>query len=288
MDLYRLVQAPNLDQPVMVVALEGWFDAGLGAAGAAGHLVEHGDPQVVATFADDDLLDHRARRPTVRIENGVNKGLMWPTIRLLVRPDDAGREFLLLIGPEPDHFWRGFTSAVVELVTLLGVRLVVGLGAFPAPVPHTRPVKLSSTATTDELAAQVGFIGGQVEIPAGAQAALEEALGGAGIPAAGIWARVPHYLSGMPYPAASAALVEGLAKLTGLQIDASDLHEAARLARDRLDELVSTNEQHAALVRSLEAKIDAEEAEPPLSFDNLPSGDEIAAELERFLRGEAG
>ena len=107
-----------------------------------------------------------------------------------------------------------------------------------------------------------------------------------GLPAIGLWARVPHYTAGMPYPAASAALLDGLARVSGLEIDARDLHAAAVVTSQRIDELIAGNAEHAEMVRQLEAQTDEQTAAAPIDAGNLPSGDELAAELERFLRGQ--
>jgi predicted ATP-grasp superfamily ATP-dependent carboligase len=162
--------------------------------------------------------------------------------------------------------------------------MVVGLGAFPAPVPHTRPIRLVATATSPELAQQVGFIPGVIDVPAGVQAALERQFADLGVPAVGLWARVPHYAAAMPYPEASAVLLDGLERLTGVYVDSGELGTAALSTRRRLDELVANSDEHAALVHQLEAAVDAE-TERPLG-PSIPSGDELAAELERFLREE--
>ena len=283
-ELYDLVQQPSLDEPLLIVTLEGWVDAGLGAAAALAALLGSVPTEVVASFDVDTLLDHRARRPVVRIVDGVNSWMMWPEIQLRIGRTDAGRDLLFLVGPEPDHQWRAFCTAVAELAGAFGVRLVVGLGAFPAPVPHTRPARLVATATSTELAHQVGFIPGTIDVPAGVQAVLERQFADLGVPAVGLWARVPHYAAAMPYPEASVVLLEGLERLTGVGADTAELRTAAQSTRARLDELVANSEEHAALVHQLEAAIDAE-SERPLGM-SIPSGDELAAELERFLREE--
>ncbi|MBV9041927.1 MAG: PAC2 family protein [Acidimicrobiia bacterium] len=283
-DLYDLLQRPSLDDPLMIVTLEGWVDAGLGAAAALAALLGTVATDVVANFDVDSLLDHRARRPVVRIVDGVNTGLMWPEIQLRSGRTSEGRDILFLVGPEPDHQWRAFCTAVAELAGAFGVQLVVGLGAFPAPVPHTRQTRLVATATSAELAHRVGFIPGTIDVPAGVQAGLERRFAELGIPAVGLWARVPHYAAAMPYPEASVVLLEGLAALTGVHADATELRAAAQSTRTRLDELVANSEEHATLVRQLETAVDAE-IERPLG-SSLPSGDELAAELERFLREE--
>ena len=283
-DIYDLLQRPSLNEPLLIVTLEGWVDAGLGAAAALAALLGTVGTDVVANFDVDSLLDHRARRPVVRIVDGVNSGLMWPEIQLRSGRTSEGRDILFLVGPEPDHQWRAFCTAVAELAGAFGVQLVVGLGAFPAPVPHTRQTRLVATATSTELAHRVGFIPGTIDVPAGVQAGLERRFAELGIPAVGLWARVPHYAAAMPYPEASVVLLEGLEALTGVHVDATELRAAAQSTRTRLDELVANSEEHATLVRQLETAVDAESDRPLGSA--LPSGDELAAELERFLREE--
>lgn len=276
MTLYELQTRPSLERPVLVVGMEGWIDAGFGAATAMATLQASVTTELVATFDVDTLLDHRARRPIVRIVDGINTGLRWPEIELWGGHDVDGHDLLLLAGPEPDHQWRAFTRAVGELAMSFGVTLVIGLGAFPAPVPHTRPARLASTATSTELAQRVGYLPGALDVPAGVQAALERGFGDLGVPAVGLWARVPHYAAAMPYPEASAVLLEGLTSVANITTDTSELRRAAEASRQKLDELIANSDEHIALVRQLETQVDAD----------VPSGDEIAAEVERFLRGE--
>jgi len=242
---------------------------------------------VLATFDADELIDFRARRPIARISDGILATVNWPEIQLRAGQDAAGSDVLILLGPEPDIAWPGFVRAVVDLATQLGVRLVVGVGAYAAPVPHTRPVRLLAIATVAELAAQVGVVPGTTEVPAGVQTALQEGFAAVDIPAIGVWARVPHYLAAMPYPAASVALLEALTTVAGLELDAGELRAAADNLSPQLDEILANSEEHRELVRRLEAAFDGEDPTSP-DFSDLPSGDELAAELERFLRGEQG
>lgn len=288
--MYRREREVSLDEPVLVIALEGWIDAGFAAVNAIAALRQSIETEPVITFDGDALIDYRSRRPTMRIDNGVNTGLTWPTIELRAGRDAGGRDVLLLVGPEPDQQWRGFTSAVCELASSFGVRLSVALGAFPAPAPHTRPVRLSATATTPGLAAEIGYMPGVIEVPAGIHGAIERGLDLAGIPAVGIWARVPMYVAGSAYPAASVALLEALVRLTGLSVDLTELRNAEVLARQRIEQLIQQSDEHRSMVAGLEQQADAEaqDAGPAMNLDDLPSGDEIAAELERFLRGEGG
>ncbi|MBV9660457.1 MAG: PAC2 family protein [Acidimicrobiales bacterium] len=278
---------PQTEGPVMVMCLEGWIDAGSAATNAVGHLLAAMPHDLVASFDSDELIDYRARRPILRIVNGVHKELRWAQIRLHSATNRTGRTVLVLNGPEPDMRWHRFTSEVIGLASRLGVELVVGLGGFPAPVPHTRPVRLVGTSTDAELAARVGYLPASIDVPSGVQGALEMAFGQAGIPAVGLWARVPHYVAAMPYPAASAALLEGLARMAEIEIDVSALLGAAATTGQQIAQLIAASEEHTAMVRQLEVQHDSEQpAEPLSSLGDLPSGDELAAELERFLRGE--
>lgn len=286
MALYELIERPELGSPVLVLALDGWIDAGLGAQTARQQLLDQVDSITVATFDADELLDHRARRPAMVLQEGVLASLTWPSIELRAASDGAGNDMLILTGAEPDHHWRAFTRAVVELALELDTRLVVGLGAYPAPVPHTRPPRLAASASSEELAAFCA-VRTTVEVPGGIHAAIERRAAEVGLPAIGLWAQVPHYASAMPAPAAAHALLDGLAQLAGLTIDLSELATAAERTRVRIDELVAANPEHVAMVQQLEEQWDTEGGVSGLGLaGTIPSGDELAAEVERFLRDQ--
>jgi hypothetical protein len=286
--LYQLTGEEAPSSPVLVVALDGWVDAGLAGATAMTSLLEAVETRPYAVFDSEELLDQRARRPQLRIVDGINEELDWPQVVLRVGADRLGSGLALLAGPEPDMRWRSFSDAVAELASALEVRLMVGFGGFPAGAPHTRPIKLAATASDSQLAQQIGFVSGTIEVPAGIQAAIERACSKKGIPSIGLWARVPHYVAAMPFPAASLALLDGLAGLSGLVIDSDVLAGSAEAARRKVDELIAQSGEHQAMVRQLEQQIDELEGSP-MPFDDrpVPSGDEIAAELERYLRGES-
>jgi proteasome assembly chaperone (PAC2) family protein len=286
-ELYEVHAQPVLGAPVMVVAMEGWVDAGLGAATAVASISEQPPATDLVTFDGDHFLDMRARRPVVRIIDGVTTDMQWPRTQLRHGHDQVGADVLFLVGPEPDYHWHEFVSAVVTLTLRYDVRMVVGLGAFPAPAPHTRPVRLAATAPADsaELVGRVGVVQGELEVPAGVLSALEMGLGDASVPTVTLWARVPHYVSAMPFPTASAALVDGLAAVSGLVLDSTKLRAAGDRARGQVDDLIADNPEHVSMVRKLEEVIDGSEGNA-LGLDAVPSADELAAELERFLRGE--
>ena len=279
--LYEFVEHPGFESPPMILGLDGWIDAGLGAAGATASLLANHETTTVATFDTDVLLDHRARRPTMSLHDGIITELRWPSIELRAARDQLGNGVLFLVGAEPDHQWRAFTEATVDLALELGTSMVVGLGAYPAPVPHTRPVHLSCTASTEALAERIGFIRGSLEVPAGVQAAIEQRAQQSGVQSIGVWAQVPHYTAAMPYPAASLALIEGVSELAGLSLDAGTLPAEAEVTASRIQDLIQGNDEHTAMVHALEVQADAAPSNEP-----LPSGDELAAELERFLRDQ--
>jgi proteasome assembly chaperone (PAC2) family protein len=286
MDRILVHESPQLHDPVLVISLEGWIDAGIGAAGAMGRLLEDIETTLLVTFDTDFFIDQRARRPVVRIVDGVTTELTWPEVQLRYGADKEGSDLLVLVGPEPDFHWGDFTEIVTALAQQHGVRLVVGLGAFPAPTPHTRPVRVIGTAPTPSqyLLERVGTVQGEIEVPAGIMTALEMGFSDTDIPVVTLWARVPHYVASMAYPQASAALLDSLAGIAGLAIDSTGLRAAADEARLHVDELVTNNPDHALMVRSLEQA--ADENEGNSLGDNVPNGDQLAAELERFLRGE--
>ena len=288
MTLYELIEQPDLDDPVLVLAVEGWIDAGLAAATAAEVLSDELDTITVARFSTDELLDYRARRPIAHLENGVLRGLTWPSLELRAATDLEGKELLLLVGAEPDRLWQQFTDEVVDLALNFGARMCVGLGAYPFAAPHTRSPRVACTASTQSLA-EGGFLRASLDFPGGVQAAVEQGCHDRGIGSVGLWAQIPHYLPPtMPFPAGSVALIEALARVAEFSLPFGDLPERAEATRNRLDELIAQNPEHVAMLRQLETAY--EEAEVPRSFapEDLPTGDELVAELEQFLRDQRG
>lgn len=277
--LYSMVDHPDLESPVLVMVLKGWIDAGLGADGAADVLIDKLERRTVARFDADALLDWRARRPTMRLVDGINTQLTWEETELSWAKDASGNDVLLLLGNEPDHAWLAFSEQVVELSLDLGTRMVVGLGAYPTPVPHTRPPLLAASASSEELTE--GLLQNSVDVPSGVQGMIERRAALRGLPAIGLWAQVPHYVAAMPYPAASLALLQGANRLGGLDLPIGDLAAQADASRSRIGELIAQNPEHAAMLQQLEAQADHQATSSELS---ATSGDELAAELERFLR----
>ena len=278
---------PVLDRPVMVVHLHGWIDASGAAAAAMAALDSACDTKALATFDGDTFIDYRARRPTMELREGVNTKLLWNDIELKVGADSKGHAVLTLVGPEPDSQWRGFASAVTQLALQLGVYQMVALGSYPFASPHTRPARLSSSSPSADVIADLPYLKNSVDVPAGMSAVLEHALTQAGITSLGLWVQVPHYVSAMSYPAASAALLDGLNEVTGITIDSSGLASEAEIQHQRINVLVGGNDEHEAMVKQLESLYDQAEQQThdlDRAISEMPSGDELAAEFEQFLR----
>lgn len=293
-ELIAFSERPDLREPVMVVMLSGWIDASTAAASAMATLDSELGARTIGLFDRDTFIDYRARRPTMEIREGLNSRLVWADIELKTGRDRAGRDVLLLAGHEPDAAWNGFISCVATIAADFGVTTSVGLGAYPIATPHTRPSRLSCTTPSREVLERLPYLKNSVDVPAGMQAALEHGLVAKGVTAYGLWAQVPHYVSQMSYPAASVALLDGLREMTGIDVDTSAIRTEAVLQRSRLDDLVAGNDEHVAMVRQLEQIYDATAGSAPapvpapdagpIDSEGLPSADELAAELEQFLR----
>jgi predicted ATP-grasp superfamily ATP-dependent carboligase len=276
----EVFETPRLEAPVLVLALDGWIDAAGAARDARQRLVD-GDPgRRIARFDTDRLLDHRARRPTLHLVDGVSRRMDWPSIELFLLESTSDTDVLVLHGPEPDHEWRAFSEAVMGLCHDLDVQMVVGLGAYPAAVPHTRPTRLACTAGSPEATELLDFLTATLEVPAGVQAVIEMAASSAGIAAIGLWAQVPHYLAASSYPPAALALLNGLGELTGVSFQDGPLAESALATRARLDDLVTRNPEHITMLEKLESAYD----DLHDLRGQLPDGEQLAAELERYLR----
>lgn len=272
---------PSLEAPVLVVAMQGWIDASSAADAAMTHLRRACDARPLVTFDSDVFIDYRARRPVMEVREGVNTRLVWSDIEMSWGRDAAGHDLVLLTGPEPDAAWRAFARHVTTLAQRLGVRKMVGLGAYPFTTPHTRASRLSVTSPSLEVVERLAHQRSSVDAPAGVAALLEHALTDAGIPSLGLWVQVPHYLAASAYPPAVIALLDGLRDVADLVVDTTDLQREAAELVQRIDRLVAANDEHLTMLRQLEA---AHDAIIDLAPERLPTGDDIAAEFERFLR----
>jgi hypothetical protein len=288
-ELYRLEpDAPTLPDPVLVVVLDGFVDAGAAARLAVDTLLASGPPRRVARFDVDQLVDYRARRPPLRFEADRWTAYTAPELDVVALTDTGGTGFLLLSGPEPDTQWERFAAAVEQLVTRLGVRLVVNLTGIPMAVPHTRPIGVTVHGTRPDLTEGHEALFATAEVPGSAVALTEYRLGQAGHAAMGFAVHVPHYLARAEYPQAARVLVDHLAVATGLYLSTAELTAAAERAEREINEQVAGSEEVAQVVEALERQYDtvvsgAAERSGAGMGGALPSADELAAEVERFL-----
>ncbi len=281
---------PDLTGAVLVHALDGFVDAGSAVTIARDHLLSTGPGRVIARFDADALFDYRARRPMMRFARDHWESFDAPELAVRLLHDEDEVPYLLLSGPEPDALWERFVGAVGTLVDRLGVRLTVGLNAFPMGLPHTRPTRVILHGSRRELFADFEPWLGDILVPASAGHLVEYRLGEGGRDTMGIATPVPAYLARTPYPAAAAALLRELAARAGLRLPLSALDEAAAAARVEIDAQVEQSDEARAVVRALEEQYDAfvRGSERSLLADgSLPTADELGAELERFLADQA-
>jgi proteasome assembly chaperone (PAC2) family protein len=263
---------PELREPVLVVALQGWVDAGMAGAHAVDTVREQmGSARRFARLDLSDLVDLQQTRPEVEIVEAGTRRISWPEIECVA--GRTGRDVVLVTGPEPSLRWPSVIGELVEVASGLGVVVAYGLGAMPAVTTHRRPVEVLATATDESLAEQVGALRTDYSGITGMQTALLVALGEVGIPSVGLWAQVPHYLAGSPSPPAAHAVLERLVRLTGIEVDMAPLEREMERYSVKVEAGLADRPDVAELV-------DAIEAEHP----SIPSADELADEIEQFLR----
>lgn len=277
------------ERRVLVYSFNGFLDAGNACRITVDALTSTLEHRLIATFDTDEILDYRARRPRMTYSNDHFVAVDVPTITLHEVVDEQGTSFLLLAGPEPDFQWGRFIAAVHELVDRFDVDLTVGLSAVPWPIPHTRPSGVTVHGSEPELL--VGFTSplGDIEVPGHVTGMLELHLGEVGHPSLGISVHVPHYLVQFDFPRASVKLINTLNGITGLSLSSAHLEPAALAAEAEVSAQMEGNDEFITVVATLEQQYDAASDVPasPLSTlapgGEIPTGDEIAASVERFL-----
>ncbi|TAK69653.1 MAG: PAC2 family protein [Actinomycetota bacterium] len=276
--MIEIESLPELVDPVLVAAFEGWNDAGDAASGTLEHLQEVWGGRPIAEFDPEDYYDYQVNRPLVGFDDKGKRHVTWPTTRLFViRVPEPARDLVIVRGIEPNMRWRQFSAELVGLAAELGVTRVVTLGALLADTPHTRPVPVSGSSSDAGLATTLNLEPSRYEGPTGIVGVLVEACTTAGMPAVSLWAAVPHYVAQPPCPKAVLALVRRLEDLLDVTIPVGDLVEEARAWEVGVDELAAEDEEVAEYVRQLEEARDT--ADLPEA-----SGEAIAREFERYLR----
>jgi predicted ATP-grasp superfamily ATP-dependent carboligase len=288
----------GLRAPAMVCAFEGWNDAGDAASTAVAFLSNALDAERFARVDTEEFYDFQTNRPRIRLsEEGAGspprREIEWPSVEIYgAMVPDAPRDLVLVRGVEPSLRWRSFSALIVELAEALGVGMVITVGSLLADVPHTLPVAMTSFASHPALLERLGTTShpSKYEGPTGIVGVLHSAATDAGLPSMSVWASVPHYVAAAPCPKAALALVHRLEELVGASVDVGELEEAAANYERQVELAVSSNPEVRAFVERLErdAERDEEEEEEddesPLLLDDLPSGERLASEFQRFLR----
>jgi proteasome assembly chaperone (PAC2) family protein len=271
---------PELRRPVLVAAFRGWNDGGQGASLAAGYLAKEWEGARFAEIDPENFYDFQATRPHVALEDGLTRKLDWPDNGFFhARIPGTDRDAVILLGTEPNLRWRTFAGLVRDLADDLGVERVVTFGSLLADVPHTRPSPVTAAASDESLMEELGLEPSRYEGPTGIVGVLLDTFRTVGVTSLSLWAAVPHYVSLAPSPRAALALVRRFGELMEIDVDVTDLEQAADEYSDQVSEAVSADADTAAYVEELERRVDMMNAE-----EDLPSGDTLAAELTRFLR----
>jgi proteasome assembly chaperone (PAC2) family protein len=269
---------PELSNPVVVCAFGGWNDGGEAATTAARYVRDRWVARRFATIDPEDFFDFQVNRPTVQLEDGLTRRLDWPASEFF-HARVAGRDVVLFIGIEPNNRWRTFVRTLLSVVRDLDTRLLVTLGAFLADVPHTRPAPVSAASTDPRWIGRLGIEPSQYEGPTGVVGVLHEEARRVGVPTVSLWGAAPHYLPSGTNPKVALSLVRKLGDLLDVPIDTDDMDTAVAIWEKQVREAVEEDENLVAYVSRLEEAF-AEEPE----LGHIPSGDQIAREVEQFLR----
>lgn len=278
----ELEQAPDLVDPVVIAAFEGWNDAAEAATSTVDHLMSVWDARVVAAIDPEEYYDFQVNRPSVGTdEHGIRK-LTWPSTHVAVAsPPDLDRDVILIRGIEPNMQWRGFCRELLATIGDLGGELIVTLGALLADTPHSRPIPVTGTATEPDLVDRLQLDQSTYEGPTGIVGVLQDACIKLDVPTVSYWAAVPHYVAQPPCPKATVAMLGHLEDLLEASIPLGDLPDEAIAWEHGVDELAEEDEDVAEYIRSLEESRDT--AELPEA-----SGEAIAREFERYLKRRNG
>ena len=286
MTYLRWQHRPQLRRPVLVAAFEGWNDAGEAATTALRWLEGTTDAVPFASIDPEDFYDFTVARPNVKLDADMTRRIEWPEPTLSsAHLERADRDVIFLVGIEPALKWRSFAETVLDVVQTMGVDLVLTLGALLADVPHTRPVRITGTATDADLITRFGFTRSRYEGPTGIVGILMDACARSSVQSASLWATTPHYLRETQSPKAALALIHRLNELVPLGLDTTELEIASAAYERQVNDMLAGEDDVADYVRRLEEDedVDGDDAE-----FTIPHPDAIAAEVERFLREQPG
>lgn len=288
MEYLRVDRRPDLRDPVAIVAFAGWNDAASAATNAARFVVRRLGARRFASLDPEEFYDFRATRPNVRIDSRGNREITWPANDFFYARNPAGpHDIVVAIGIEPNLRWRDFCSAFTGLFGDLGVRLAVTVGALMADVPHTRPTRVTGSSEDPKLNERLDLTASRYEGPTGIVGVLHRALRDESMPAASLWANVPHYITTAQNPPATAALLRRLSPMTGLEFDLRELESSSERFIAEVNTAISGNSDVVEYVRKLEQTADGGTRESP-DTAALPRAEDVVLDVERFLRGQSG
>jgi predicted ATP-grasp superfamily ATP-dependent carboligase len=276
---------PELERPILIAGFTGWNDAADAASVAVDTLLNSWQARRFGAFDGEEFFDFQATRPQIKLVDGVTRTVEWP-VNVLSATESSleaadGRGAILLTGPEPNFRWRSFSAAVVELAKELNVEMVVTMGALLADVPHSRPVSVAANSQDSALVESLGLSASRYEGPTGITGVLHRICAEGGLPSVSFWASVPHYLPAVPSAPAALALLDKLSTLLGTSVDTSDLKHTAETYQEQVSVAVSQDSDLSSYVQMLEDRFDSQANQ---GARDLPTGDDLAQELEGFLR----
>jgi proteasome assembly chaperone (PAC2) family protein len=278
-------EPPQLRSPVLVCAFAGWNDAAGSATTALTTAAESLDAEVIAQIDPEEFFDFQANRPTIRMAEGEAREIEWPgNVLLAAAAPGAERDLVLLAGTEPNLRWRTFADGIADAAEMLGIEMVVTLGALIADVAHTLPVPITGLASDEELVESLDLARSSYEGPTGVVGVLHDACRRRGIPSASLWAAVPHYVAAVPNPKAALALLRRLEGLVGVAVEASGLEEESDSYESQVTRAVAANPEIEELVQRLES----EQADSLDVEEDVPSGESLARDFEKYLRQQGG
>jgi proteasome assembly chaperone (PAC2) family protein len=271
---------PELRNPVLVCAFAGWNDAAGAASTALGTIAGSLDSNVIAHLDPEEFYDFQVNRPTIRLMDGRTRHVDWPENTFVAAPiPGADKDFVLMTGVEPNLRWRTYSAAILDVAERMGAEMLISLGALIADVAHTLPVPITGLASEERLVEELGLSRSNYEGPTGIVGVLHDQARQRSMPSASLWAAVPHYVAAVPNPKAALALLRRLEGLTGVAIEASELEDAMERFESQVNRAVQANPEIEELVRRLESEQDDE-----IQLPEVPSGDALARDFQRFLR----
>ncbi len=274
-----IVEKPILRRPVLVVAFEGWNDAGDAATTAAGHVIDRFSTEPFAQIDPEPFYDFSTARPIIRLTGDGGRTVDWPSNEFTAAVlEGSERDLVVLTGIEPQLKWRTFSTAIAAVASELGADLVVSLGALIADVAHSRPITVYGTSNNAKLCEQLQLEPSTYEGPTGIVGVLHHACQEAGLASMSLWAAIPSYVPHAPSPKAALALVARLGEILGLDMETEGLAERSAEYERQITELVSDDHDTSSYVSKLEEQYDASMTPESTA--------ELIEELEQFLKDQ--